>query len=398
MAAAIESRTADAPAWSKTSRIASVDFFDDLGQAETDLARPRKPATFLDAVSAVRFPQSLATAGRTSARAFALSSLLPATANADRCCCFRSRSATHTAFASRASWAASMRPSTWRCGTANFAAERDPRRSRRADFGDTRRDARPMFWRLSSSPCAGSDLPNPMALLPHQASVNDCPLMTIVAGAAAHRADQQFAAPPPQGQGTQAEGAARLSLPPRHRPTPRSSGCSMRFSASSRCGWPNRSCPTCSPKPGVEDFIRNACLAPLTGGGHVIDIHALECDARGHRDLRRRRRRPSLLDDVQHLHHVGEFAPQPGPDPDARHRRPLCRAAAIARSISGSDRTITSGCSARADEPIFDSFIRAKPARQARRGRDVRHQPRQALVKHNPALLQVAQRLRSAFR
>ena len=35
MAAAIESRTADAKAWSKASRIASVDIFDDLGQAET---------------------------------------------------------------------------------------------------------------------------------------------------------------------------------------------------------------------------------------------------------------------------------------------------------------------------------------------------------------------------
>ncbi|HLX14745.1 MAG TPA: GNAT family N-acetyltransferase [Bradyrhizobium sp.] len=34
MAAAIESRTADVPAWSKTSRIAKVDFLDDLGQAE----------------------------------------------------------------------------------------------------------------------------------------------------------------------------------------------------------------------------------------------------------------------------------------------------------------------------------------------------------------------------
>ncbi len=35
MAAAIESRTADAPAWSKTSGIASVDFLGDLSHAET---------------------------------------------------------------------------------------------------------------------------------------------------------------------------------------------------------------------------------------------------------------------------------------------------------------------------------------------------------------------------
>ena len=35
MAAAIESRTAEAPAWSKTSRIAGVEILHDLGQAET---------------------------------------------------------------------------------------------------------------------------------------------------------------------------------------------------------------------------------------------------------------------------------------------------------------------------------------------------------------------------
>src|SRR5688500_7455892 len=35
MAAAIESRTAEAPAWSKASRIADVEVIGDLGQAET---------------------------------------------------------------------------------------------------------------------------------------------------------------------------------------------------------------------------------------------------------------------------------------------------------------------------------------------------------------------------
>src|SRR3954468_2758451 len=34
MAAAIQSRTAEAPAWSKASRIAEVEILDDLGQAE----------------------------------------------------------------------------------------------------------------------------------------------------------------------------------------------------------------------------------------------------------------------------------------------------------------------------------------------------------------------------
>jgi len=34
LAAAIEGRTADEPVWSTPSRIADVEFFDDLGQAE----------------------------------------------------------------------------------------------------------------------------------------------------------------------------------------------------------------------------------------------------------------------------------------------------------------------------------------------------------------------------
>src|ERR1700744_6375010 len=46
MAAAIESRTAEAPAWSKDSLIASVDVLDDLGQAETIWRRLEDPQQF----------------------------------------------------------------------------------------------------------------------------------------------------------------------------------------------------------------------------------------------------------------------------------------------------------------------------------------------------------------
>jgi CelD/BcsL family acetyltransferase involved in cellulose biosynthesis len=31
-------------------------------------------------------------------------------------------------------------------------------------------------------------------------------------------------------------------------------------------------------EPGVEDFVREACCARLSGGSRAIDIHALECD------------------------------------------------------------------------------------------------------------------------
>ena len=84
--------------------------------------------------------------------------------------------------------------------------------------------------------------------------------------------------PPAEGQGTQAAGAAGLSLSSRGRPMPRSNACSTASSGSSRCGWPNRKLPNVFADPGVEEFIRLACLTPLADGGHVIDIHALECD------------------------------------------------------------------------------------------------------------------------
>jgi len=70
--------------------------------------------------------------------------------------------------------------------------------------------------------------------------------------------------------------------------------------------------------------------------------------------------------------------------------------AAIARSTSGSDRTTTRGCSARATSRSSTASFRSARA-ASRGGRDVRDQPRQDLVKHNPALFQLAQKLRSAL-
>ena len=69
------------------------------------------------------------------------------------------------------------------------------------------------------------------------------------AGGRARDIDQQLVPPPAQGQGAQAAYAARLPLPRRHRRRRRRSGCSTGSSSSSRSGWRSRSCPTCSRKP-----------------------------------------------------------------------------------------------------------------------------------------------------
>jgi len=138
-------------------------------------------------------------------------------------------------------------------------------------------------------------------------------------------------------------------------------------------------------------------MAPLAGGGHAIDIHALECDAEviaifagvadGHRFSmmfntytmsESARHSPGLIlmrDIVDHYAGLGYRALDLGIGSDD-YKRLFCKD----------------------DEPIFDSFIalsaRGKLAATAMSGINrAKH-----VVKHNPALLQMAQKLRSAFR
>ena len=216
-----------------------------------------------------------------------------------------------------------------------------------------------------------------MAMLPNQASVNDCPLMTMAPGAApATRISNSFRGRLKE-QGTQAAGLARLSLSHRFGPTPRSNGCSTAFFRIKPLRMAEQKLPNVFAEPGVEDFIRSACLAPLAGGGHAIDIHALECDdeviaifagvADGHRFSMmfntytmsdNSRHSPGLIlmrDIVDHYAGCGYQALDLGIGSDD-YKRLFCKS----------------------NEPIFDSFIPLSPRGQARGGGDVRHQPRQA--------------------
>ena len=130
-------------------------------------------------------------------------------------------------------------------------------------------------------------------------------------------------------------------------------------------------------EPGVEEFIRSACMTPLAGGGHAIDIHALECDdeviaifagvADGHRFSMmfntytmsgNSRHSPGLIlmrDIVDHYAGRGYRALDLGVGSD-EYKRLFCKG----------------------DEPIFDCFIPLSLRGTTRGRRDVRHQPRQA--------------------
>jgi hypothetical protein len=65
---------------------------------------------------------------------------------------------------------------------------------------------------LHQQPLRWRDLPNPMALLPHQPSANDCPLLRMAPGAAPTALVSKILPAAPQGQGTQAAAGSRLSL------------------------------------------------------------------------------------------------------------------------------------------------------------------------------------------
>jgi CelD/BcsL family acetyltransferase involved in cellulose biosynthesis len=148
--------------------------------------------------------------------------------------------------------------------------------------------------------------------------------------------------------------------------------------------------------PGVEDFIRGACLSALAGGGRAIYIHALECDeeiiaffagvADGHRFSmmfntytmsEHARFSPGLIlmrNIIDHYAGKGYHALDLGIGSDD-YKRLFCKS----------------------DEPVFDSFIALGPrGRLVAAAMSVLHRGKR-LVKQNQALHRLAQRLRHAF-
>jgi CelD/BcsL family acetyltransferase involved in cellulose biosynthesis len=249
---------------------------------------------------------------------------------------------------------------------------------------------------LTQQPRHWRDLRNPMALLPNQPCANDCPLMTIV---------------PDEPLTARISASFRRRLKGKERKLQALSGYRYcvattdteikrlldAFFSIKPLRMAEQRLPNVFAEPGVENFIRGACMSPLAGGGHVIDIHALECDdeviaifagvADGHRFSMMfntytmsgsSRYSPGLIlmrDIVDHYAGRGYRALDLGVGSDD-YKRLFCKS----------------------DEPIFDSFIplslRGKLAAAAMSGINrAKH-----LVKHTPSLFHAAQRLRSALR
>ena len=394
MAASIESRTADAPAWSKTSRIASVAFLDDLGQAETiwrslehqqHFSTPYQRFDFLAAWQRrvgdrEGFRPFIVVGYDGEGRPLLLLPLALSQAHGISIACFMGGK--HATF-NMALWDRDFATEATRADLdALISAIRE-----RTEADVLAFIQQPLRWR---------DLPNPMALLPRQASVNDCPLMTIAAGA------------PPTARISHSlrrrlKGKERkLKALPGYRYRIATTGAEIKrlldaFFKIKPQRMAEQKLPNVFAEAGVEDFIRDACVAPLAGGGHVIDIHALECEneviaifagvADGHRFSMmfntytisgNSRHSPGLIlirNIVDHYAECGYHALDLGVGSD-EYKRLFCKD----------------------DEPLFDCFIplslRGSVAAAAMSGINrAKHR-----VKQTPALFRMAQRLRSALR
>jgi CelD/BcsL family acetyltransferase involved in cellulose biosynthesis len=393
MAAAIESRTAEA-ATRSTSRIAGVDISDDIGQVETIWRVLEDQAQFSTPYQRFDFlePWQRQAGEREGLRPFIVVAydaerrplmLLPLALRHEhgvRTACFMGGK--HATF-SMALWDRDF-------AAGATAADLD------ALISAVRAQSVADVLALTQQPLRWRDLPNPMALLPNRPSANNCPLLTMEPGEA---------------PATLISNSFRRRLKGKERKLQALAGYRYHvasddaditrlldwFFAIKPLRMAEQKLPNVFAEPGVEDFIRGACMARLAIGGRAIDIHALECDdeviaifagvADGHRF--------SMMFNTYTMSANSKYSPGLILLRDIIDLNAGRGYRALDLGI-GSDDYKRLFC--KSDEPIFDSFIplsrRGQLAAAAMSG--LNHAKR--LVKHNPALLQMAQKLRSAFR
>src|SRR5712671_5796210 len=182
MAAAIESRTADELAWSKSSRIAGVDILHDLVQAEAIWRALEDPQQFSTPYQRFDFlaPWQRHAGEREGLRPFIVIAydaerrpllLLPLALrhrHGIRTACFMGGK--HATF-NMALWDRDF-------AAGATAADLD------ALISAIRAQSAADVLALTQQPLRWRDLPNPMALLPNRPSANDCPLLTMEPGEA----------------------------------------------------------------------------------------------------------------------------------------------------------------------------------------------------------------------
>ncbi|MEH6950275.1 GNAT family N-acetyltransferase [Nitrobacter sp. NHB1] len=239
------------------------------------------------------------------------------------------------------------------------------------------------------------ELQNPMALLPNQISTNSCPLMTMVPGA-----------PPSE----LISNSFRRRLKGKERKLQALPGFSYRVATTEpeikrMCDafftikplrMAAQKLPNVFADPGIEDFLRAACLTPLPDGGHAIEIHALECDAEviaifagvadGHRF--------SMMFNTYTMSENARYSPGLILMRDIVDHYAERDYTSLDLGI-GSDDYKRLFC--KGDEPIFDSYLPLTTrGRMAAIGMSSMARAKR-LVKQTPALKRMAQALRGAL-
>jgi CelD/BcsL family acetyltransferase involved in cellulose biosynthesis len=275
MAAAIDSRTAEAAPRAKPGRIAEINIVTDFGSAEhawralemsgqlfTAYQRfdflqcwhrdvgTRDDATPLIVIAydAERRPLLLLPLTLTQTHGFGVASFM---------------GGKHTTF-NMALW------------NRDFAAM-----ARRADLetviGKLRQHGAADVLALSQQPLRWSDVTNPLASLAHQPSINDCPVLNMDTGAAPQALISNSLRRRLKAKERKLETFAGY----RHYVATEDADIARLldwFFRVKPARMAQQRLPDVFAETGVADFIRNACLARRPDGGRLIDIHALECD------------------------------------------------------------------------------------------------------------------------
>lgn len=248
---------------------------------------------------------------------------------------------------------------------------------------------------LAQQPQSWLGIRNPMSLLPWQPAVNDCPLMTIVPDAAPDtRISNSFR--------RRLKGKERKlqALPGYRYVLARSDADVKRLLDAFFTVKPQRMAaqklPNVFAEPGVEEFIRAACMAKIDASGYAIDIHALVCDsemiamyagvADGHRF--------SMMFNTYTMSEHAKYSPGQILMRDIIDHYAAEGYTSLDLGI-GSDEYKLLFC--KSDEPIFDSFIpvTAKGRMAALALSALANAKR--FVKQNAGLMKVAGAVRSAI-
>lgn len=392
MAAAIDGRTAQAGPRSKTSRLAAVDIVADLGQAEA--AWRELESRHITHTPYQRF-DFLAAWQRAAGAREGASPFIVIAYDAERrplallpLVSFRKYGVTVASFMGGKHSTFNM--ALWDRDFAAAATEADMAALISGIAGHSAADVlalyqQPVIWR---------EVQNPLALLPHQPSANDCPLLVMEPGAE---------------PSTRISNSFRRRLKGKERklqPAPRTYIATEDADITRLLDWffsvkplrmAEQKLPNVFADPGIENFIRAACLARLAGGGRAIDIHALECDAEviaifagvadGHRF--------SMMFNTYTMSGNAKYSPGLILMRDIIDHYAANGYRALDLGI-GSDDYKRLFC--KNDEPIFDSFVpltaRGRMAASVMSGLN----RAKRMVKQNPALFEMAHKLRGALR